>query len=154
MQKSMEERILDYMRGVKYSSYQELGDALALPDNDLSEALKSLMEGDSPQIVTDNGHLFLSREARSVPKKTVTKVFADDWCALYLDGTMVWEGHSLSDTYVLEMLCIALGVKFQSFLLESDEFGNRFPTDMEKLRPYLRCWAGCYAFGRDSFREE
>jgi hypothetical protein len=60
-------------------------------------------------------------------------VDAEDWAGLYIDGNLIYEGHSLSAEDVLHFLQIPYDQRWVDGDLE--EFGNRLPKTFAELGP-------------------
>lgn len=60
----------------------------------------------------------------------ITIVQADDWMAVYKDGTIVYQGHSISPSYLL----FVLGIKYEQIEAQgyADSFGH-FPVDLSEV---------------------
>ena len=67
---------------------------------------------------------------KAMPK--IDFVSVDDWTALYFDGKMVTQDHSLDPEHVLELL----GIKFESHWLDDvwDYYEDEMPDNLEDLR--------------------
>lgn len=64
--------------------------------------------------------------------KTVTIVNADDWMGLYIDGELVYEGHSIEEETLLKYV----GVNCDSFWVDDNwitERGN-LPSRLEDVK--------------------
>jgi len=63
--------------------------------------------------------------------KKIDIATADDWTALYIDGKVVYQNHSIEAVEVLELL----GITYTQHDFEGDldEWGNRFPKTVKEL---------------------
>lgn len=69
-------------------------------------------------------------------------IYIDDWCGLYIDGKLYYEGHSIEPETVLNAIDDSINFPWtcgyrddidELFLNNKDEWGNRFPDNIEEF---------------------
>jgi hypothetical protein len=60
---------------------------------------------------------------------------ADDWVGLYVDGKLVFQGHSLSATHLLDILKIPYSESEHSagYTNDIEALGGEFPNTIQEL---------------------
>lgn len=69
---------------------------------------------------------------------TVNLLRGDDWIGLYVDGELVLEGHSLSESTVIKVLTGTRPGVFQEYDWEAwDEWGNHCPPTWAAVKAHM-----------------
>lgn len=67
------------------------------------------------------------------------KVSSSDYTAIYLNGKLLCQGHSLDATDILSALNHKVTYKYLNKQSEDlNEFGNSFPETLEQLKGHIR----------------
>jgi len=71
-------------------------------------------------------------EVKLTTESKVTEVYGDDWIALYIDGKLVEQGHSISAVQLLH----ALNVEVNPIMMsdESQEDGYECPSNFDDIK--------------------